>query len=249
MQLFQGIVLSGFFTLACLHGIKAQMHQIAPGASSWSPDQILHLSKWNLTLPVSDSTGEKEALQTIGADALTKGYTSNYFYSGNDGAVCICPRCALSEISSAYFDIHTASRLSATVSIMQLPQGDPPVAVGQIRGLGSSALIQLIYTFDPATHSGKLSVKTSNTSGSVQKTVDLASHIPLNWKFNYVLELGVKGQLQASMPGTPPILIPIDPSWEGQKLYFQAGNDVQGTASIDDGGVMFFYTLKAEHQP
>ncbi len=248
MLRFLGIVLLGMLSLGFAIKLKAQMHQMAPGASSWSPDQILHLGKWNLTLPVSDSTGEKEALQSIGADTLTKGYTSNYFYSANDGGVYVCPRCALSELSSAYFDIHTASRLSATVSITQLPQGSPPVTVGQIRGMGATALVQLIYTFDVVARSGKLSMKVSNAAGTDQKTVDLASHIPLNWKFNYVLELGPKGQLQASMPGIVPIQVPMDPSWEGQKLYFQAGNDVLGTASTDDGAGMFFYTLKAEHR-
>ena len=162
--------------------------------------------------------------------------------------VYVCPRCALSETSSVYFDIHTASRLSATVSMMQLPQGAPPVTVGQIRGLGSVALAQLIYTFDAGNHSGKLSMRVSNASGTDQKVYDLASHVPLNWKFNYILELGVKGQLQVSMPGIAPIQVPIDPSWEGQKLYFQAGNDVLGTASTDDGAAMYFYTLKAEHR-
>jgi hypothetical protein len=248
MNRFGRLLFCSIPLLALLGEVRGQFHQMAPGASSWTPQQILHLAKWDLTLPVSDSSGEKEALWTIGGDTLSKGYTSNYFYAGNDGGVYICPRCALSESPSAHFNIHTPSRLSATVAIQQLPQGAPPVTVGQIRGPGNMALVQLIFTYELTSHSGKLSVKVSNAAGSDQKTFDLASHIPLNWKFNYVVELGIKQQLQVSMPGVTPIQIPIDPSWEGQELYFQAGNDVLGTASIDDGGIMSFYTLKAEHQ-
>lgn len=248
MNRFGRLLFCSILLLALLGEAKGQYHQMAPGASSWTPEQILHLGKWDLTLPVSDSTGEKEALQAIRGDTLSKGYTSNYFYAGNDGGVYICPRCALSENPSAHFNIHTPSRLSATVSIQQLPQDAPPVTVGQIRGRGNVVMLQLIYTYDLGSHTGKLSVKMYNASGSDQKTFDLASHIPLNWKFNYVVELGIKQQLQVSMPGVTPIQIPIDPSWEGQQLYFQVGNDVLGAASIDDGAIMSFYTLKAEHQ-
>ena len=156
------------------------------------PSGNFDLSHWNLTLP----TGSSGHPNVISTSTLTGGYTSQYFYTGTDGAMVFwCPVTGVTTSGSTYprtelretnsdgskynWNVKDGTAtLSATVAVNQVPSSGR-VVIGQIHDTGAGGiknrpLIMLVYKYNSGTGTGSLVAEvrpTPTSSGSTKHTV------------------------------------------------------------------------------
>lgn len=235
---------------------------------SLPPSGNFDLSHWRLTLP----TGSAGNPDNISTSSLTAGYTSQYFYTGADGAMVFWspvtgvttsgstfPRTEFRETKSdgSLYNWNVTdgtATLNATLAVTQVPSTGK-VVVGQIHdngagGIKSRPLIMLVYNYNSGTHTGSLVLEvraTPTSSTSTKYTV--ATNIPLNTKFSYQLQLQADKTLSVQINGVTQYSAAIDSSWLSQGLYFKAGAYVLDNSGTDtEGGRVSFYALTAIHK-
>jgi hypothetical protein len=223
------------------------------------PAENFDLSGWSLTLPVG-TPGNPTIIKT---GQLVAGYTSSYFFTGNDGAMVFWapvtgvttanskfPRSELREDrnGSAYnwsLAAGTAT-LTASVAIDTLPPSNK-IVVGQIHGNGPTnlPLIELAYK------AGQIVAEViANPNVNTQADTVLASGIGVGTAFDYSIVTTPASMLIVSVGGKIGYEQPIDASWSTQQFYFKAGDYVQDNVGAStQGGQVSFYALSVAHTP
>jgi hypothetical protein len=231
------------------------------------PSGNFNLSGWNLTLP----TGTAGHPTVIPTTTLDSGYTSQYFYTGPDGAMTFwCPVTGVTTSGSSYprtelretkpdgtlynWNVLTGTAtLSATLAVNQVPSTGK-VVIGQIHdngagGIKSEPLIKLVYEYDSTTGTGTIVAQVRPTPSSTSSAdYTVATGIKLNTPFSYQIQLRSDLTLSVQINGVTKYSQSISTSWESQGLYFKAGAYVQDNSGTStEGGEVSFYSLTATH--
>ena len=248
--------------LSCLFFSSQVQSQSLP-----TPNNVLDLSKWSLTLPINSSGVEQMGTKAISIKAaqLTKGYTSKYFYTTPDTGVAFwCPIDGATTsptsgtnhprtelIEDSLWIMNQQATLSASLIVNQYPKDTNTIIIGQIHGGGVSSAAPFVMM---RIQSGSIIVYVKgnlvNDSGTVKGI--LLTNVALGKKLNYTISTdGAKIYATASCPGaagTGSWSCPIPALWTTPTVHFSAGDYVQctGNSSID-GGLVTFYSLKISH--
>jgi hypothetical protein len=228
-------------------------------SSAWSLDPSLppggnfDLSHWYLGLPDSGST-------SIQPSALVAGYSSEWFYTGADGAMVFWapvnggttsgstyPRSELRELVSGV-DHSTAINwtvlgthvMTAQCRVLQVPSTGK-VIIGQIHG-GSTPLCKIYY------NSGTLYTRVhTQPTGGTENQYEFGTS-GLNVPINYELRVE-DGVLTMTINGTTHVFDFVTGSnWGGSEFYFKAGSYCQdNTGTSEEGARVAFYALNVTH--
>lgn len=227
--------------------------------SAWSLDPSVppagnfDLTHWYLGLP--DSTAS-----SIQPSALEAGYTSEWFYTGSDGAMVFWapvtggttsgstyPRSELRELVSGV-DHSTAINwtvlgehvLTAQCRVLQVPSTGK-VIIGQIHG-GSTPLCKIYYS------NGTIYTRVhTHPTGGTENQYEFGTSA-LDTPINYELRV-VDGVLTMTINGTTHSFDFVAGSnWAEYEFYFKAGSycqDNQGQST--EGARVSFYSLGVSH--
>jgi len=234
---------------------------------SLPPSGNFNLSTWNLTLP----TGTAGHPDVISTTKLDSGYTSQYFYTGPDGAMTFwCPDTGVTTSGSSYPRtelretksdgtlynwnvLDGTATLNATLAVNVVP-GTGKIVIGQIHdngagGVKDEPLLKVIYEYSSTTGTGKIVAQIRSTPTSSNTDYTLATGIKLNTLFSYQIQLRSDLTLSVQINGVTEYSSgPIDTSWESQGLYFKAGDyDQDNVGPSTDGGQVSFYSLTVTH--
>jgi hypothetical protein len=235
---------------------------------SLPPSGNFNLSTWNLTLPTG-TAGHPDVISTA---SLLAGYTSQYFYTGTDGAMNFWapvtgvttsgssyPRSELRETKSdgTLYNWNVkdgTATLDATLAVAALPSTGK-IVVGQIHdnganGVSDQPLLKLVYQFNPTTGTGILVAQVRPTPSSTSNVnYTIATNIKLGAQFSYRIQLQADLTLSVQVNGVTAYSAPIDSSWQTQGLYFKAGAYVQDNVGLStEGGRVAFYALSVSHR-
>jgi hypothetical protein len=238
-----------------------------PGLNpSLPPSGNFNLTTWNLTLP----TGTAGHPDVIPTKTLDTGYTSQYFYTGSDGAMTFwCPVTGVTTSGSSYPRtelretkpdgtlynwnvLDGTATLSATLAVNQVPSTGK-IVIGQIHdngagGIKDEPLIKLVYEYNSTTGTAAIVAQIRSTPTSSNTDYTLATGIKLNTQFSYQIQLRSDLTLSVQINGVTQYSKPIDPIWESQGLYFKAGAYVQDNVGTStEGGKVSFYALTVTH--
>jgi hypothetical protein len=238
-----------------------------------APASRIDLSNWILTLPV-DSTGSTVGqADTVQADELLAGYSSEWFHGTTDGGVAFWApvngaktpnsqyaRSELREVldpedPSVNWRTTDTATMSASLAVSQTPAATRKVIVGKIVGYSTveadlTALLHLIYFIHgdtcKASLYGLLSHSPAKGAATEQLTL-ITSGLELNEPFDY--SIGVANGTLTLRSGENELSAPIDPSWADTPVYFRAGAglNTSGTDGLD-GASVTFYDLDVTHQ-
>jgi Alginate lyase len=233
-----------------------------------SPSGRLDLSHWNLTLP----TGTAHHPVVISTSSLLAGYSSQYFYTGKDGAINFWvpvtgvstrgsrfPRSELRETrrdGSLYnWNVKDGTAaLNATLAVQAVPSTGK-VVIGQIHDNGAhhvrnEPLLKLVYEYDASRGTGRLVAQvrpTPHSHGSKDYTV--ATNVKLGAQFSYQMQLQPDLTLSVQVNGVTAYSASIDAGWQTQGLYFKAGAYVQDhVGPSTEGAHVAFYALTVSHR-
>jgi hypothetical protein len=225
---------------------------VAPGGN-------FDLSRWTLQLPIGSpgSPTQIPPSQLKGANGFHDAY---FFTNTTDGAMTFwCPengvhtpnsnfpRSELREMnangSSAAWSIPGTHKLSATVKVTQVPNH---VAVGQIHldpSTGSNKpLLELFYR---SNGNVDMAIEKSPAGGSL--TSHVVGNVPLGQTWSYTITLSGGNKIGMTLNGKTTTFT-MDPSFNGQKMYFKAGDYNQSTSgSSTVGSKVAFYALSFSH--
>jgi hypothetical protein len=217
------------------------------------PGGNFDLTHWYLGLPDTGSS-------SIQPSALEAGYTSDYFYTGSDGAMVFWapvnggttsgstyPRSELRELiagtdnSTAINWYATGTHvLTAECRVMQVPSTGK-VIIGQIHG-GSTPLCKIYYS------NGTIytRVHTQPTGGTENQYEFGAS--ALNTPISYELRVE-EGILTMTVNGTTHVFDFVTGSnWGTAQFYFKAGSYCQdNVGQSTEGARVGFYALSVNH--
>ena len=217
------------------------------------PGGNFDLAHWYLGLPDTGSS-------SIQPSALEAGYTSQYFYTGTDGAMVFWapvnggttsgstyPRSELRELISGIDNSTNVNwsalgthALTAQCRVTQVPSNGK-VIIGQIHG-GSTPLCKIYYS------NGILytRVHTQPTGGS-ENQYEFGT-TTLGGPINYELEV-IDGVLRMTVNGiTHTFDFVTGSNWGGSSFYFKAGSYCQdNVGQSDEGSRVAFYSLNVNH--
>lgn len=237
--------------------------------SSATPSDSFDLTHWRLTIPADANGGNSGAAVSIEPDELAAGYSSQWFYSGSDGAMVFWapvdgattgnsdyPRSELRELidgrnSDTNWTDSDGGTLAARRAVTKVPSASGAVIVGQIHGYGDGIrpLAKLVYRYQNGVGSLEADIDTAPT-GSGTASFPLASSIPLGQAFDYQIGIApgnTRPVLSISVNGNA-VTYSLPAEWDGVGLYFKAGAYVIATGdSSADGGQVAFYRLSATH--
>ncbi|HMJ92352.1 MAG TPA: polysaccharide lyase family 7 protein, partial [Candidatus Acidoferrum sp.] len=217
------------------------------------------LSHWKLTLPINADGGTTGKAVEVKQPQLQT-YTSEFFYTGTDGAMVFwCPvlgattsgatepRSELRELldptdSSVNWSAYGTHILRGQCRVTQQPDtGD--VIIGQVHGYPSQRLVKVQYG------SGRVLVyirKSLTVSGDAKFTYTVGSDVLINYEIKVVDGVAfvtVNGVTNSHNFGAS------DPSWlTDSTFYFKAGAYLQDhDGPITEGGRVSFYQLSFSH--
>ncbi|MHC8333986.1 polysaccharide lyase family 7 protein [Pseudomonas sp. LB3P25] len=220
---------------------------------------MIDLATWNLSIP------EGSPPATIETPQLAQGFNDKYFNSdtgtlsfwvpvtGSKTANAIYPR---SELRETYSDgtvrnwQYSAADniLRASLTVNQVPSTGK-IVIGQIHNKDSNnPMVKLEYQYKTSASTGnivaKVRMRPDDEEGQV---ITIATGVPLNQNFSYMIHLSPKGALGISAAGNN-WRTTIDPSWKTKPLYFKAGAYVQdNTGYPTEGGKVTFRMLEIHH--
>jgi len=239
------------------------LHNAYAGPGISSPDSVLNLTSWTLTLPINSNGLEQEGTKCISItnQALNAGYTSKYFYvSADTGITFWCPidgattspgvgsdhpRTELVEITNRALGQYAS--LSAIAAVKQYPSKTNDIIIGQIHG--GAAFSYAPFVMLHATAGNIIAYVKGDTTGNAGTTkYTLLQNVNIGAKVSYsIASDSTTIYFTASCPGatgTGKWSTPIPPTWAGLPVRFSAGDYVQDTGiSSIDGGMITFYQL------
>lgn len=225
------------------------------------PGENFKLSNWELDLPVKNG----DSIEIISGNDLSKGYTSNYFYTDElDGAMTFkCPsnggttpnshypRTELREIpAQGEWEIYNGNHsLSATLNVVQLPS-NKGIIIGQIHGTDNKLhpqMVKLMYGIDNNIY---VELQTDFQPGLEQKQKLMTCK--LGDKISYILNVtnisSNSCKINVSVNDKQISFTYKNKYWKSDKFYFKAGNYLQDNSpSADDIGIIKLYSLNVQH--
>ena len=244
------------FGYLCLRGLIAGVALMSTAISLLALNSVLppggnfDLSHWKCTLPDGTAT-------EISPSRLVGGYTSEFFYTGSDGAMTFwCPvtggttpnsqypRSELRELidprsSSRNWSLNGTHILRAGCKVLQAPSGGK-VIIGQIHGYDAPPLIKLQWDDGVVFALFKNSPSGSDVKHSL-------GAIGLGQRFDYEIRV-VDGLASVSANGTTRNYDFRGTDWMTNAFYYKAGAYVQDNAGpVEEGGRVAFYALTASH--
>jgi Alginate lyase len=269
------VVVAATFLAACSGGgggSSCTISSVLPVDDGAAPASRLDLSHWTLTLPVDAAGATTGPADTIEADELLAGYTSQWFHATDDGGVAFWApvngaktpnsqyaRSELREVidpadHTVNWHIADHAALSATAAVAQTAAATRKVIIGKIVGYSSAeadltALLHVIYFIHNDTCQASLYGLLSDapTKGAATRQLMLIDHgLDLNEAFSYSIEVD-NGTLTLRS-GARELSAVIDPSWASVPVYFRAGAGLNAAgASGADGGSVTYYDLQVTH--
>lgn len=224
-----------------------------PAAPGSQEDPLPVLAGWKLTLPVLGATGHAASVSpaALAPPWLTDPGGPLEFWAPVDGATTPNSRHARTEL--IHLDTFPAGggrrRLTASVTVLQLPAAKPDVIIGQIHGGGelkSVPFVMLHYAAGTVT-----AVVKQQLGGPEARRYPVLSGIPLGARFDYAITDNGDGSLTvtADHDGRPGRAdAPVPAAFIGATVRFQAGAYQQSTAAQDaaDGARVVFHALRTE---
>ncbi len=226
------------------------------------PSNNFDLTCWNLTLPI----GPEGKPTIISTSTLSAGYQSKWFHTNShDGGMLFwCPvngshtkgsKNPRSELRETFSNgalrnwsmNDGPAQLSGELAVNQVPS-DGKVVIAQIHDVGDygikdEPLVKLTTAYSDDSRNGRVYAEVRKFPDKNEQTdYTIALNISLKEKFYYALKLA-DGILSVSVNGNTKT-IPIDSSWQKQKLYFKAGDyphDHEGPSS--EGAKVVYYVL------
>jgi hypothetical protein len=211
----------------------------------------IDLSNWKLTIPVENDDGNATTVQPV---ALAQPWLSEnptgglMFWAPSSGATTKHsdhPRTELNSLTNfkAGQGVHT---LSASVTLLQVPQDGQGIIMGQIHGaddISSVPYVMLRYQENKV-----IVVVKQVQDGNDHINYPLLDNVPLNARFDFTIidlgngNLGFTGILGGQ---TQNLTVPIPTEFKGATVRFQAGDYQQADdpAGGQDGGRVILHTL------
>lgn len=206
------------------------------------------LSGWKLTLPVSADGSAGGKAKVVDPAKLTKPYLTSsggslVFWAPSKGATTpnsSSPRTELVRKSGFTSGSH---KLSATVTVNQVPSGSKEIIFGQIHGNGSlnSKPYVLLYFGNGKVHA---KVNQQQDAGSDYKDYPLTT-VEVGQSFDW--SIASSGKTLTFTADSVEKTAPIPSVWAGKDVRFQTGDylKIKGSPSSDDGGKITFSSLSA----
>jgi hypothetical protein len=221
------------------------------------PGSNYDLSGFTLQLPLPDG----DSVEQI-SDPELRTYTSDYFYTGEDGAMVFwCPVTGATTLNSHYprtelreraaggdWAITGHHKLSASFKMLENPASKGTI-IGQIHGKatgGTSEVLKLEWTSDneivaSVEQNDDPAKQINHTMGSYELGELISYTFELN---DAVLDITVSGAAGDAKYSTPYTAA----SWLADQYYFKLGSYVQlDTGPATDGGRVAFYSFEIEH--
>ena len=232
------------------------------------PVNFFDLSHWKLQLPIDPNgvlSGTNLGVMEILTPQLLAGYTSEYFYSGADGAMTFWapvtgattsgssdPRSELREMlntNDTSVDwlgqgVHT---MNAQCQVLQVPSSGN-VCIGQIKAFTGNAFPLVFMLYNNGTVQGR--IKTDSYDDASDFTFNYAN-VGLSNNISYQVQM-VNGLITIAVNGVTNSLnvYSTDPRWATNTFYFKAGDYCQDNVGTDlEGGRVAFYGLNVTHTP
>jgi hypothetical protein len=234
-----------------LFGATGRGATTAPGAN-------FDLSRWKITLPIDDfggTTGEATEIK----QPILASYTSQFFYTGTDGAMVFwcpvigatttsatAPRTELRELISGTdatvnWTVAGTHVLRAQCRVTQQPDTGS-VIIGQIHGYPSPRLVKLQYD------KGLVQAYIKNSfsaSGDTKFNWTVSTNAALDYEIKVVdgvVSITVNGVTHSHD------LLASDSTWGTIAYYFKAGAYLMDNSGpVTEGGRVSFYQLSATH--
>ncbi len=223
-----------------------------------TPGANFDLSRWKITLPIDDFggvTGEATEVK----QPLLASYTSEFFYTGTDGAMVFwcpvagatttsatAPRTELRELISGTdatvnWTLNGTHTLRAQCRVTQQPNTGS-VIIGQIHGYPSPRLVKLQYD------NGLIQAYIKN-SFSASGDTKFSWTVSTNAALDYEIKV-VDGVVFITVNGVTRSLdlLASDSTWGTIAYYFKAGAYLMDNSGPNtEGGRVSFYQLSATH--
>ena len=232
------------------------------------PANFFDLSHWKLQLPI-DTNGVLSrtnlSVQEILTPQLLAGYSSDYFYSGPDGAMTFWapvtgattsgtsyPRSELREMLNTNDTgvdwmgqgIHT---LNAQCQVLQVPTSGQ-VCIGQIKAFTGNTFPLVFMLYNNGMVQGR--IKTDSYNDASDFTFNYAN-VGLSNSILYQVQM-LNGLITIAVNGLTNTLnvFLADPRWATNTFYFKAGDYCQDNAGTDsEGARVAFSVLNVTHTP
>ncbi len=224
------------------------------------PGKNFDLENWKLQLPVASPTSVLE----IQPKELEAGYTSQYFYTADDGSMAFWvpsnggttpnsdnPRSELRELApGGEWKLSGSHELYAECAVMTLPDNQKGIIIGQIHGTDQDKNPQLckVYWYE----GGRLvlEVKTDSSPSGTQTKTSLGEY-KLGEKLAYTISM-VDYKLTVTVKSANGTVTQkasfLNSYWKDQTYYFKAGNYYQVDDSTPVSSTLVqFYALKVTH--
>jgi hypothetical protein len=248
----------GYSYISFFVGVFVLLFGAAHRGSAATPGANFDISHWKMTLPIDDFGGTTGEATEIKQPILTS-YTSQFFYTGTDGAMVFwcpvvgattanatAPRTELRELINGYdatvnWGLTGTHVLRAQCRVTQQPDRGA-VIIGQIHGYPSPRLVKLQYV-------------NGLVQAYIKNTVSGSGDTKFNWTVsaNAALDYEIKvvdGVVFITVNGVTYSfdLLASDSAWGTISYYFKAGAYLQDNSGpVTEGGRVSFYQLSATH--
>jgi hypothetical protein len=228
---------------------------VPSGVLPLPPALGINLAGWKLSIPEANDKGNATTLQpaTFKAPWLTPTPDGGLlFWAPTSGATTKNsdhPRTELDSLTNfkAGEGAHT---LTASVTLLRVPQDGGGVILGQIHGADDISSVPFVMLRFEA---GQVRVVVKQKqSGTDSNKYPLLNNMGLNSSFDFTITDPGNGNLvfSATRDGaTHQVTAPIPVPFQGQTVRFQAGDYQQAddSAGAQDGGLVIFHHLAEQH--
>ena len=221
---------------------------------------MIDLATWNLSVPVGSPP------YTVETTKLVDGFKDQYFHSdtgtlffwspvtGSKTENAIYPRTELRETYSNgtlknWYYPDADNTLRATLSVSQVPSSGK-IVIGQIHAYKSQKpLVKVEYQYKTKTATGNIVAKVRmRPDESESRVITVASNVPLEKSFTYVINLNKAGLLSVNAADSE-WNDRIGAAWGDKPLYFKAGVYVQdNSGDSKEGARVTFAKLDIDHE-
>ncbi|MFJ2990152.1 polysaccharide lyase family 7 protein [Collimonas sp. NPDC087041] len=207
------------------------------------PGKRFDLSGYTLQLPIA----KRDSIEEIRGKQLNE-YASPYFFlnADNGAMVFYCTSGGATTRGSHYprtelrdnneWEFTGQHVLSATLAVDQQPSTGNLI-VGQIHGThGNTEALKIRWS------KGNIVVGVKRNTSATEERFTLLKGIPLHERFSYIISQS-DHVVNVTVNGAS-MSFEYDSTWNGEKVYFKAGNYLQDNASPESAGRVEFFALK-----
>ena len=229
------------------------------------PGKKYNLANWKLQLPIATT----KSVQEIFAPELAGGYTSEYFYTANDGSIAFAcpsngattpnsnnPRSELREMRpNGEWSLSGKHELIVECAVINLSPKQKGVIIGQIHGDNNDLNPQLCKMYWGVDNKLTCRIKNDSNPSSKQDTNLVLGQYKLSEKITFSISI-VDGTITASVTnikdGKPKTVTKTskfkNKYWYQQKYYFKVGNYYQiNNKEPVDSSLVHCYSITTTH--